>query len=616
MRKLLVVAILLVGVLAPAVQSQPAQAQAVYMEGRDYATEILHDAWDMSEFSDVSHRLNGFNQFDASTIQVQNGVFSATTRSSNEGSFFPLYPGFEDAMNTRKPGTLYPMSSSTYRCLYAAIKMPNAPGGTYVKWSRGKPFNPLGWTNTAAYPDGAWALRKADLTTTVSGQAWTSQALWEALVVVGSMWSGSAQSFEVDWIRLTDCAAVNHSVTWTGTNPATVYLRPQGTTREIHVAGGLTGGSYTLDLQGVPPGTYDVIARMSGQADQVTQVEIMAAPIADFVRPSMLSGEDFASAVGNPWDFSDTTDIENIGVQAVYCLTWSVSGGVLHLDTAPPSQQPANCKDGSGIADPRVYLNMPVPITTLSDYRYLSFRMHTGNADWPVQTVPNGMIVRWIWAQDMSPWDPCYQVTEDIPYDIGWWTTSVDMHDGFNGLAEQAAKGTGGDPITCDPMRWDVTQPQIIRMRFDPNENWTGTGFNEYWVPAFHFIQQLDWIRLTKVDRTAQGSAFPVRLSLNKPAAGLTFSFYYTTTRDDPTQNLALEAGPVVPSGPNLLYLPLVLRNPFNNDWYLDPVSNGYTFMWDTTGVAPGEYFVCVEVHEGGRSTRSCSEAPVQVAGP
>jgi len=615
MKRFFVVGLLLMGLLAPALRGAPVQAQDVHVEGRDYATEVLHDAWDMNEFSDVSHSLDKDNQFEPASIQVQDGVFSATKRPFAEGAFFPLYAGYADAMNTRKAGALFPIPSSEYQCLYAAMKMPEGWLGTYVRWYRGKVPDATNYTTSTAYPDGMWALRRATLTTPGGGLAWTSQPDWWGLWLLGSLWSTSSQSFEVDWIRLTDCAPVNHDVTWTGTDPATLYLRPQGTTREIHVVSGLTGGTYPLDLQGVPPGTYDVIVRVSGEADQVTVVEITPVAFANFVRPSMLSGEDYASSKGNPWDFTDTSDIEDIGVTPVYCLTWSVSGGVLHLDTAPPVELPYECKGNQNIADPRVFLNMPSPIMTLGDYRYLSFKMHTGNAVWPVQTVPNGMIVRWIWAQDMTPYDPCYQVTEDIPYDIGWWTTSVDMHDSFNRLAEESAKGTPSDPITCNPMRWDEPQPQIIRMRFDPNENFTGTGQNESWVPAFHFIQQLDWIRLTKVDRVTQGSVFPVRLSLNKPAAGLTFAFYYTTTRSDPTQNIALQAGPAIPGGPNLLYLPLVLRNPFNNDWYLDPVSNGYAFMWDTAGVAPGDYFVCVQVSEGSHTTTSCSEAPVQVSG-
>lgn len=596
------------------VRAAPLQSPPVYPEGRDYATEVLGDGWDMQQFSDVSQRLDYSDQLQASTIQVQNGVFSATSLAPNEGSFFPLYPGYQNAMQTRKAGSLNPIPSSTYHCLWMAMNMQNGSGGAQVRWFDSQDTSPNNYKNPIVFPNGTWSLQGLDLSGSVpptTGLTWTTKN-WLGLQIVAAPYPGP-YSFQVAWIRLTDCTPIDYPVTWSGSGSATIFIRPQGTTREIQVTSGQSGGTYNLDLEGIPPGVYDTIVRISSQADQVVSpaFDINAAPIASFIKPSMASGADYATLAGNPWDFSDTS----FDVASASCVTWSVSGGMLKLDTPPLKDQTGPCAGTNN--DPQFYLNMPVPIPTIGDYRYLSFKMNTDNSVWPVQTVPDGMIVRWIWAQDKSPYDPCYQVSHDIPYDVGWWITGIDLHDPYNGMAEQATKGTPSDPITCNPMRWTDPQPSVIRLRFDPNENSTGSpGAFEPWVPAYHFIQQIDWIRLTKEDSAKRGAAFPLRISLNKPAAGMTLNWYYTSDLASPKQHVALEAIPVTPSGPNLLYLPLITNNPIDNNWYLDPIPYGASLQWDTSGVALGAYYACVEANDGLNSAVYCSDAPVQITGP
>ena len=47
-------------------------------EGRDYASLILKDPWDMGEYSDVSQYINGDGQFNlVQNIEIQDSVFSA-----------------------------------------------------------------------------------------------------------------------------------------------------------------------------------------------------------------------------------------------------------------------------------------------------------------------------------------------------------------------------------------------------------------------------------------------------------------------------------------------------------------------------------------------------------
>jgi hypothetical protein len=47
------------------------------------------------------------------------------------------------------------------------------------------------------------------------------------------------------------------------------------------------------------------------------------------------------------------------------------------------------------------------------------------------QDVNKGWIARWIWQTS----DNCFEVTNDIPFDTGWQTLEVDLHDPLEGLS-------------------------------------------------------------------------------------------------------------------------------------------------------------------------------------
>ncbi len=141
----------------------------------------------------------------------------------------------------------------------------------------------------------------------------------------------------------------------------------------------------------------------------------------------------------------------------------------------------------------------------------------------------------------------------------------------------------------------------IVKSRFDPNENIDVNGV------VFH--QELDWVRLTEVDRITQGESFPIRISLNELREVVDLTFYYTTDPvGDPFQSVAMPytVTPPPSSDPFLLYLPLVSRD-------YNPVPNEVAFMWDTGGVAPSTYYICVTANDGYNEASYCSEAPVDV---
>jgi hypothetical protein len=270
---------------------------------------------------------------------------------------------------------------------------------------------------------------------------------------------------------------------------------------------------------------------------------------------------------------------------------------------------------GGGV-DAIIELNTPLNISSGNVYRYLNFRMHV-EGSW--QNVPEGMVVRWIWRTSDNPdgsSDVCHLVSQDIPVDVGWHTYSIDLSDSFNGYSEETAGDCGGVP-----RHWLETAP-IFKLRYDPNENIMG-------IPLH---QKLDWIRLTQVDNVVKGDPFPVQIGLNKSPDGLTsLVFYYTDNLQNPTQHRAVDYKPLLSSGSSpeakglepdsqlqatrvQMFLPAILRNPIANE--LPPVENPVEFAWDTSGVIPGKYYVCVVVADQLNSATYCSEAPVKVITP
>lgn len=597
-------------------------------EGEDFATRVLRDPWDMSQFSDISQYLNESGQRDIiRNPAVNNGVFSGVSAGSmsqgNNGNFYPLFPGYETAMLIGKVGHQYPINAQQYHCLYFAMKVDtpsgvSAPDRYRVFWfadeRMNKPGNEYyGWTYPVRlYEPGTepaagvniWNLQKADLSNPPEGfvtetALWNDRAQWQGLRIDPTIYANTP--FAVDWVRLTNCQPNYQTITWTpNSSLTTMWLKPAGTNRYIRIATDLDGnsGRYQLDVQGIAPEKYYLGLSQSLSACCIVEssetLEINQAPIVTFANPNFYSGLDYATSTGNPWDFRDAADVVKVGGAQSSFL-----GGVLDLVTQSSSK-----------ADPKVFLNTPQLIPNSQEYRYLSFRLYT---EGPWQNTPDGMILRWIWVQLNKQGDECYRVSHDIPLDVGWHIYSIDLHHAFNGIAEEVA-------ASCNGLSWHwLDSSPLIKFRMDPNENILG-------VPLH---QQLDWVRLTKPERVPQGTPYTIRVGLNKPPDELSSTqFYYTSNPSSPTQHQAQgvsaslnSTSPAIsqssskPSRTSLsqffALLPFAVRNYVTSD--LPVVENEVNFNWDTSGVNPGDYYICAQVADGVNSATYCSEVPVSV---
>jgi hypothetical protein len=560
-------------------------------EGIDFATRVLGDPWDMSNFTDISQWLNHVAPSDYLVdIQVSNGLFSARTLG-NYSNFYPLFPGYEPGINSGKIGARFPIDSSTYACLYIAMYA-NTPETNYLSvfWAPDRNLGGNVWGMASGYwflKNDPWRLYSIDLNhpATLTNNPWSYRQTWQALRITPSLKPDT--QFYVDWVRLTNCQPVYANLSGLSQGTYTMWLGTGSPERQILVINSFSpkpDGSYAWDVQGLPAGSYKYYVKASGNTVQQGQLNIIGSPIVTFTSPSPYSGPDYANAQGNPWDM-DPSDVTRID-----CASYSFTNGILSLDT--PTRACAG--PGANEADPHIYLNT-VDHGNLSSYRYLSFPSRTDGA-WSVPDL--GMIVRLIWRLD-RPGEDCYYVSRAIALDIGWQTYTVDLYDPLNGIPEEKT------PADCPLVSWrdQAAVGPVVGFRLDPNENITGGNMH----------QEFDWIRLTKVEQVSQGKPVKIRVLLNKQPSEVTLHFYYTTDLSQQTQNLASTYPTTIFAAPNIQYLPIVFAVDPNYDPFVDHIPADVTYLWNTRGVAPGEYYSCAQASDGYNQATYCSQVPVQI---
>ena len=188
--------------------------------------------------------------------------------------------------------------------------------------------------------------------------------------------------------------------------------------------------------------------------------------------------------------------------------------------------------------------------------------------DW--QNVPLGMMARWIWTVPGSGGN-CHLVSQDIPFDVGWQTYTIDLFDSFNGTPEAVV-----GPCPHIPGK---DTPSVIGLRFDPNEN----------ILGYPFVQSIDWIKLYKGDRVPRGVPFPVKMVFNKPPEETGLSYFYTTNPKNHPQQQGGQGVFVHPppssNGNHRLYLPIINSKFDPTDL---PPPNSVTYNWDTSLVPAG----------------------------
>jgi hypothetical protein len=565
-------------------------------EGNDFATRILRDPWDMSDYLDVSQWINQIGPNNALIdIQVQNGLFSART-TGPFAYFYTLFSGYPPGMKIGKIGNIYPIPSNQYSCFYMAMYT-EAPFPSYYQFTWGDGIVPTvsGMPYGLLLSGGSWKLYQLNLKTWpyISGSAWTSRPQWQSFRIVPNMTANAP--LIIDWVRLTDCNPVNVNLSNIPPGNYSISVGAGSPERRILAVDQFSpqaNGSYAWDVQGLAPGSYTYYIRPSSPpsapAIQQGQLTVKPAPIVHFTNPSPTSGEDYATQAGIPWDMNPAS------VTSITCASYSFNNGILSIDTLPPSMLPPQCIGAAASeADPRMTLSTPVH-GDLSAYRYLSMSTLISG----VTSLLDGMIIRFTWILHRPSGENCYYVSREIPVDVGWHTYYADLYDLWNGSPASVV------PAGCPNGSWleQASIGSVIGFSLDPNEN----------ISQNIIHQEFDWICLTQVERAVKGNPFTVKIQLNEPSTVLqTLTFYYTSDRQNPTQHLAKPYLPLPdPSGPFKIYLPGVLNLPNSS------ISAERTFNWDTSDVSPGEYTICSVANDGYNQVANCSDAPVNVVTP
>jgi hypothetical protein len=219
------------------------------------------------------------------------------------------------------------------------------------------------------------------------------------------------------------------------------------------------------------------------------------------------------------------------------------------------------------------------PDIDTSKYRYATFRLQVNGAP----DISYGWIARMLWSDYVDTVN-C-GVTNDIPLHTGWNDVSLDLWD--NSILDDPLGGCG--------VGWKDKISQH-RLRLDPFEIPVAATFS------------VDFVKLTAMDAGQQNSAFPIKYLLGK--MGVTVTFYYDTDKNKANgRTLAAQFTPPAPPalGPNVIYLPLTLKNS-----YADPPGT-QVFVWGLTGVPVGLYYISADVNDGSVTTTWYSDAQVNV---
>jgi hypothetical protein len=198
----------------------------------------------------------------------------------------------------------------------------------------------------------------------------------------------------------------------------------------------------------------------------------------------------------------------------------------------------------------------------------------------------------------------CAYVSNDIPLDVGWHTYTLDLYNPAFGTPVMVT------PPCSQKTPWKDA-PTITKLRVDPNENYTGefpgNAYSDAVSPMV-FQQQIDYIKLTKMEQIKAGTFYKVEFTSNKSLPASSYKVYYTSDLAFPRQSAALDAQPTAP----VVVRPYSIFLPFASNLSAD-VSSPQRSGWNTTGVTPGVYYVCIEANDTLNASIQCSNAPIEI---
>jgi len=612
---LLSAAVLLAETEAQSISLTSPLTNASFASGDEYATTYAGNPWNMKQIRDIPYDLH----FAEPT--VDNNEWSSTFLGAG-AAFYPLWRGFSTATTTSYPyradgcmplGALKPIDTAKYSRMSMRLSLNKADRSSFwIIWttniheveqaSKGS----MGFVDgdycmldeqdnprSQMYPDG---YRIYDLGFTVEDffihkvrepsagfelyGTWTNKIY--GFLVHPTLDGAVDTPVKVNWLRIYDPAASPKlRFTWNTTGVSTndylygvqlwVDSDNSGYDGELFATCLKNSGAYEINTAALPAGNYyfylKLVTRGYTEWTELARsaysgcVNVTHPPSLEFSAPTFTSGDDYATVeLGNPWDMADASDI----YEPLYISNISFQNGVL-IASADAPIPPATESDS------QFYLNTKLngewkPIDA-TKYHYLTFRImvdrtgYTNINDW----VARGWLSRAVWFNEGIPIDG--SEAQGIPLYENWHSYTVDLADRSLLTTENPYPAQVG---------W-TELGAVRRFRFDPLEVMQATAFG------------VEDVKLCADNRTVNN-----RYTIS----------WVSSDPDSEELTVALSYG--VLSGGEFVGAPIAVVTQ-------SPGSGSY--VWDTSGVRAGSYYIQAVVSDGVNSYAAVSQAPVIVGG-
>lgn len=390
----------------------------------DYADETLLDRWDMDKRTDLGWRIFNTVELPLSNLTnttFQNGIFSADTTGSDPNITI-LDSGYPGSCFLGKIGTNFPINADKYTILVLRMSL---------ELSQTQPWGQLFWSKNTIYPKSTtsgsffvkngwniYYLNIPNLGVAAGSDTWDGDI--DSLRIDPTLASGT--NIKIDWIRLVENSALQErTIIWTGSGSVDIYLD-----NDSNAANGNLGllaedingtNSFTFLAGGLHPGDYYVAiapANTTTYSYSSGYYHINDVPIFSFTQPSAEgSTTDFITvATGDPWDMSNTADVEhteNLASSQFTAINYENLAGTPFFNQ---NVYKASSITGAGNGDPIVfflhflYRGATYRIDT-TKYHNLVFKMGIDGT----QSVVDGSIARVIWRNKNETVE---NVSEDI----------------------------------------------------------------------------------------------------------------------------------------------------------------------------------------------------------
>lgn len=620
----------------------------------DYAAEVIGDPWDFDAASDYDYTYslgedtpedlgNEYTTWQPYPTHA-NGIFSGTTRERYP-ALQMLFGGIPGAMNDiQRTGVRYPLDAGRYQWLSFRVRRSWAaasvetmkalwekgrraagtPVGLTIFLARGYDNDTARWINQAPVASqGAaneWQVYRIRLSETAqfpanrfAGTQWRDVVMGLGLTL-GDGPIGS--TVQMDWVRLTAPRAVELSwsalggaVVVTATNGAQTLqvfpedLRPHADRTNPRTTTGAfpDNSSIVWDYGHLTPGTWTIRAQ-GASATRTATLVVESVPHFTVINPDETGGQDMATTlIGDPWDLANAEDVLRYSTpqnalhdvrNPVFTPT-GLHGTAYHSGThgAPHSDSQVRLFDDdlgarfSLTPDQarrfhRLTFTLDYDVPVQAGYDPLAPQPFL--SDWSRNRPGVGGMARVLWRTAAHRGGAFTQSCAVVVRNGGPITVTMDL-----ARYASADMSCGGEGLQTLPsgQAWGALASNLTNFRIDINEGRLDVPFT------------LSNITLAADDEPDESGTFVIQWKANAAP--------YTSL-------------PTSATGAVAVYLDTD-RNPDNGRTLLASGLNATAgaYVWDLArhpgGVAPGTYWIYVEMSRGGYTWGKYSTGPLQV---